>query len=204
MHNTILQDDLFYCSHLGASDKDEEDIKQFTVRDKKGAGLLKYIQCYAFPDEDAGIMRTYMIRDNSTSELVGYFSIKAGLISLNEHEEINVNSDTGEETRKIVFDTLPGVELANFAVNNSYIKKYPENKGVGLIMFQSFIMPIIKQAAETIGIKILYLFALPYQKLISRYKDYGFSRLDDPYEDQLHSRLKPSYDESCKFMYQRL
>jgi hypothetical protein len=159
---------------------------------------------HAFPEEDAGIMRTYMVRDNSSSELVGYFSIKAGLISLNEHEEIVVDSITGKETRKTVFDTLPGVELANFAVNDSYIKKYPENKGVGLIIFRSFIMPIIQEAAKSIGIKILYLFALPYQDLISRYKSYGFSRLDDPYEDQLHSRLKPSYDESCKFMYQRL
>ena len=28
-----------------------------------------------------------MVRDNYSSELVGYFSLKAGLISLNEHEE---------------------------------------------------------------------------------------------------------------------
>lgn len=197
----ILQNDLFYCNHLGMSDQDEQDIKNFTVRDKKGAGLLEYIRYYAFPEEDAGIMRTYMVRDNRTSELVGYFSLKAGLISLNEREEVFVDSQTGEEKKKAVFDTLPGVELANFAVNHSYVKANPGMKGVGQVIFDSFIVPIIRQSSESIGIKILYLFALPYQDLISRYEDYGFSRLDNPYEDQLHSRLKPFYDDSCKFMY---
>ena len=200
----ILQNDLFYCNHIGASVQDEHDISCFTVRDEKGLGLLDYIRHYAFPEEDAGIMRTYMIRDNLSSELVGYFSLKAGLISLNEREEVIIDPETGEEKKKVVFDTLPGVELANFAVNQTYIRNHPDLKGVGLVIFNSFIRPIIRQSAENIGIKILYLFALPYQELMSRYKEYGFSRLDDPYEDQLHSRLKPFYDESCRFMYQLL
>jgi len=200
----ILQSDLFYCNHHGMSERDEHDIMEFTVRDEKGLGLLDYIRYYAFPEEEAGIMRTYMVRDNLSSELVGYFSLKSGLISLNEREEVFVNKDTGEEKKKVVFDTLPGVELANFAVNSTYIKAHPDLKGVGRVIFDSFIVPIITQAAENVGIKILYLFALPYNDLMARYEDYGFLRLDDPYEDQLHSRLKPYYDESCKFMYQIL
>ena len=200
----ILQNDLFYCNHLGVSGADEHDISCFTVRDEKGLGLLDYIQHYAFPEEEAGIMRTYIVRDNLSSELVGYFSLKAGLISLNEREEVIVDPKTGAEKQKVVFDTLPGVELANFAVNQTYIRNHPGLKGVGLVMFNSFIRPIVKQGAENIGIKILYLFALPYQELMSRYEDYGFSKLEDPYEDQLHRRLKPFYDESCRFMYQIL
>ena len=62
----------------------------------------------------------------------------------------------------------------------------------------------MREAAETIGIKILYLFALPYEDLIDRYKTYGFSRLEKELEEELHKRLKPLYDDDCKFMYRML
>lgn len=42
----------------------------------------------------------------------------------------------------------------------------------------SGILPVVREAAESIGIKILYIFALPYDELISRYEKYGFSKLD--------------------------
>ena len=185
----------------------------FTVRDEKGAGLLEYIQHFAFPDEDAGTMRTYIVRDNRSSELVGYFSLKAGLISYNERDvavideltgEEVVDPETGEKRMRRVFDTLPGVELADFAVNQTYIKSHPDLKGVGLVIYKRFILPIIDRAAEEIGIKILYIFALPYEELISRYEKYGFSRLAEKYEIEIHNRLKPEYDESCTFMYRML
>ncbi len=83
----ILQSDLFFCNHIGVSGNDEADIAAFTVHDEKGEGLREYIQNYAISDENAGTMRTYIVRDNYSSELVGYFSLKAGLISMNEHEE---------------------------------------------------------------------------------------------------------------------
>ena len=167
----------------------------------------------AFLDEEAGTMRTYIVRDNRSSELVGYFSIKAGLSSYNEHDVIvvdevtgkeKINEETGETVVRRVFDTLPGVELADFAVNQAYIKNHPDLKGVGLVIYNKFILPVIREAAETIGIKIIYLFALPYTELISRYMKYGFSRLDAKYEAELHTRLKPDYDESCVFMYRML
>ena len=122
----ILQNDLFYCNHLGASDSDVRDIMEFTVKDPEGRGLVRYLQHYAFPEEDFGTMRTYVVRDNFSSEMVGYFSVKAGLISVNEvHTENNVT-----------FDTVPGVEMANFAVNHTYLSNHPELKGVGLIIFK--------------------------------------------------------------------
>ena len=48
---------------------------------------------------------------------------------------------------------------------------------------------------------MVYIFALPYEHLIERYKTYGFQRLPESEENDLHRRLKPRYDESCKFMY---
>lgn len=66
--------------------------------DENGEGLREYIQYYAISDENAGTMRTYIVRDNYSSELVGYFSLKAGLISMNEHEEEIPDSETGSST----------------------------------------------------------------------------------------------------------
>ena len=131
---------------------------------------------------------------------MGYFSLKAGLVSLNERE---VEVQEGESKRtEILFDTVPGVELANFAINSSYIKNRPSVKGIGVVIFQQFVLPIVRQVAENVAVKILYIFALPYDGLIKRYKDvYGFERLGEYDEHELHKRLKPAYDQSCVFMY---
>ena len=190
----ILQNDLFYCNHLGVSENDERDILSFSVKDPNGKGLVRYLRYMAFPEEEAGTMRTYVVRDNFSSELVGYFSVKAGLISVNEvHTE-------EEET----FDTIPGVEVANFAVNDTYLQNHPELKGTGLIIFNDFIVPVIQEASKSVGVKIVYIFALPFERLINRYKEYGFLRLDSASEEELHKRLKPNYDENCIFMFQQL
>ena len=190
----VRQSDLFYCEHLGASERDRQDIRHFSVRDERGEGLVNYLQHSAFPDEEAGHMRTYLVRENSTSELVAYFSLKAGLVSLDE-----IKTEMG-----IAFNTLPGVELANFALNNEFIRKRPEMKGLGLMIFTRFVRPLIKDASKVVGVKFIYIFALPYEGLIERYGQYGFKRFEPDQEADLHRRLKPSYDDECIFMYQIL
>ena len=155
---------------------------------------MNYLQNFAFSDEKMGVMRTYLVRDKRSLELAGYFSLKAGLISLNE-----VKTEGG-----VVFDTLPGIELANFAVNNEYIKRHPDVKETGFVIFNDFIQPLVDDIAGRIGVKIIYIFSLPAEKLIRRYSQYGFARLDSASEAELHRRLKPSYDEGCIFMYQQL
>ncbi len=190
----ILENELFYCDHLGASEHDEKDILYFSVKNEDtGEGLVDYIKYYAFLEEAAGVMRTYLVRYRSTNELVGYFSLKAGLVSTNE-----VRTEEG-----ILFDTVPGVELANFAVNNEFVKKYDAH-GVGIVIFKDFVKPIIMESSKNIGIKIIYIFALPYDRLIKTYQHYGFARLSEKSEAELHQRLKPVYDQSCIFMFQTL
>ena len=188
----VLQNDWINCDHIGASERDREDIMNFSVRDGRGEGLVYYLQHDAFPDEEEGNMRTYLVRDNWTSELAGYFSLKAGFVSFNE-----VQTDTGAE-----FDTLPGVELANFALNNRYISKNPDSRGAGLSIFDTFIVPIIEDVAKKVGVKFIYIFALPFDGL--RYNEYGFKRFDAIHEAELHKRMKPRYDSECIFMYQML
>ena len=190
----VLQNDTFYCDHLGATERDRQDILKFSIRDERGKGLVDYLQHSAFPDEEEGLMRTYLVRENQTSELVGYFSLKAGLVSFNESK-----TETGT-----AFDTLPAIELANFALNNEYIRKAPNLKGIGLIVFSDFIRPLIQNIARHVGVKAIYIFALPYEGLIQRYTQYGFARLEAVHEAGVHKRLKPRYDNECIFMYQML
>jgi len=190
----VLQDSAFYCDHLGASENDARDILSFSVQDDRGEGLVNYLQKFAFPDEENGTMRTYLVRNNLTSELVGYFSLKAGLVSFNE-----MKTETGA-----VFDILPGIELANFAVNSEYVSNHPKSKGVGAIIFKHLIVPLVHDVAGRVGVKVLYIFALPFEGLIRRYTQYEFMRLETGHEADVHKRLKPRYDEGCVFMYQML
>ena len=109
----LFQSNTLYCDHIGASDTDRQDIMNFSARDERGEGLVNYLQRFAFPDEGEGNMRTYLVRDNETSELAGYFSLKAGLVSLNE-----TKTETGAE-----FDILPGVELVILRLTRTIYEK---------------------------------------------------------------------------------
>ena len=78
---------------------------------------------------------------------------------------------------QVEIDSLPAVELANFAVNRTYKAAHKEQKGIGSIIFLDFVLPTIKMAAERVGICIIYIFALPYSSLIKYYETLNFRRL---------------------------
>ena len=196
----ILSDGDYYCDHI--KETDLEDIKDFTVRNPEIAGnLAAYIKQWAWDDENEGLMRTYIVRDQVTDEIAGYFAIKAAMMSVNERKK--VDRRTGKE--RIYFDTMPGIEIANFAVNETYIEHNEEVRGIGVLIFYEFIYKIITGIAEMLGVKYLFIYALPYDTLIQRYmKYYHFRRLPDALEQKLHKRIKPEYDDDCVFMYQKL
>ena len=92
--------------------------------------------------------------------------------------------------------------LSNYLQN---VVKHPEWKGLGVMIFDSFIRPLASQVASISGTMLLYIFALPFDSLIDQYrKAYRFLRLEKKDEDDLHKRLKPFYDQSCIFMFQML
>ena len=193
-NSQILENELFSVVHISDDCDAERDILSFSTREDTGQGLVEYLQTNAIADESAWNMRTYIVRDRRASEMAGYFSLKAGLISLNE-----IETEDG-----VIFDTLPGVEVANFALNGNYLNAHSGMRGIGKNLFTDFIIPIIEDAASRIGIRIVYIFALPIKRLIDRYHEYGFVRLEQQAEDELHKRIKPFYDEGCIFMYQML
>ena len=190
----ILENELFYCEHLTNRENVIEELSSFSIQKSTGNGLLNYLKNYALDDEYSGEMRTYLVRDKQTQEIVGYFSLKAGMVSINE-KRILFHRE---------FDCIPGIELANFAVNDSYRETHKEYAGIGKIIFSYFIYPIVKKVSNQIGVYMLYIFALPYKKLLSYYETLHFQRLTSTEEYYVHKRIKPRYDKDCVFMCQKI
>ena len=80
----VLENELFYCIHIADTEEIEQQLRHFTVKKKTGNGLVNYLQNYALVDEENGEMRTYLVKDTDSHEIVGYFSLKAGMVSVNE------------------------------------------------------------------------------------------------------------------------
>jgi len=176
----------FECRRILKSD--EMLIQSFEVAHKNGGFLADYLKLCALDDEDANMARTYLVIDRVTKELVAYFSLKAGFISTNDWFRS--------------FDSIPGVELANFGVNGAYKRNHEEFRGIGKLIFVDFILPKVEEAGRVIGIKVLYIFALPYKSLIEKYEEYNFRKLSRLQQFFIHLRIRPRYDRSCVFMYQ--
>ena len=134
--------------------------------------------------------RTYLIKDKETKELAGYFSLRTGLITVQSDEEN--------------FDTIPAIELSNFAVNKVFRENHPEVRFMGAFIFRTFIRPLAECMSKYIGVNSLYIYALPEDKLIEHYKTLGFSRLPVEQERFVYNHVKPKYDADCIFMYQTL
>lgn len=190
----IVKNELYKAIPIFLSGLTDSEIKNFAVKHKEGQGLVNYLYGLAQLEEEKNLMRTYVVRDVETNEFVGYFSLKAGMISIDE-KRIN---------DFISFETRPAVELANFAVNYTYLLNHDDMVGCGISIFDTLIIPIIEEVSKKIGINLIYIYSLPVNKLVSRYKKYGFKRLSLERENELHKRLKPIYDKGCIFMYQEI
>jgi hypothetical protein len=148
----------------------------------------------AMREENDAIARTYLVLDRDTEELVAYFSLRAGQIGIN-------TKSNGRFLRRNEFEPVPGIELANFAKNERYVKAHPEYKGLGYVIFEEFILPIVKNISKMVGVKILYIYALPRKNLIDHYKTYGFTKLEPSLQKYVERRFRPRYDRGCAFMY---
>lgn len=190
MDNKLIDNEIFYCEPLLAKEENLRLIQKFHVAEETGLGLEMYLKRYAVSDELSHEARTYLIRDNVTDEIVGFFSLKAGMVASRKKRSF----------LRTEIDSLPGVELANFAVNSAYKAAHKEQTGIGSIIFLDFILPIIKMSSEKIGLCLVYIFALPYPQLIKYYETLNFRRLGRVEEAFVHRNYKPRYDEGCIFM----
>lgn len=185
-----IQHSLFYYEHLLDNPQNIDEIKNFAIRERSGFGLELYLKQTSVFDEENRLNSTYLVKDKMTHEIVGYFSLKTGLFT------VEMSSVEG------YFDTIPSVEMSNFAVNALYRANHPDIKRIGEIIFRSFVLPIVKHIQNFVAVKALYIYALPEEKLISHYERLGFSRLSEEEEAFVHAHVKPKYDDDCIFMYQ--
>lgn len=185
-----MENNIFQCKPL-LEDGFTADILNFYIEKKTGKGLEKYLKYFAIKDAASQLSNTFLIREKGTDYLVGYFSLKAGGIPVNEKNR-GITSE---------FDMIPGIELANFAVNDNYKKKHPDIKHIGTIIFSDFVLPIIREVRKYSAVRVVYIFSLPYKPLLNYYEKLGFQRLERKEEKKLHRRVKPAYDRGCIFMY---
>lgn len=182
-----LNDELFTIEHLS----ENENVADFVVANPKGKGLEYYIRKCAVADEKEGIARTYIIKDSLTTEIVAYFTLRSGLVTV---------------SRGLLkgFDAITGIELANFAVNATYREVHDEIPRLGSYIFSSFIFPLVNEISNYVGASLLYIFALPEDKLMSHYETMGFSRTSEKMERFVYRHIKPIYDKNCVFMVRKI
>lgn len=202
-NNTIiLEKEPFICERLVSTKENIDLISTFKPKYEEGSALAEYLYFQAFNDQNSHKMKTYIIKDKNSGELVGYFSLKAGMVSDKDgYHTIKIN---GREEEISGFKALPGIELAYFAINGSYSESHTEYEGLGKVIFYYFICPIVKQASELIGAHFLFLYALNQDSLIEYYKSLKFYRLGSIKEEKLHSRVRPINNIKCTFMCQKI
>ena len=183
----------FTLEHLTDSEENRRLICNF-ASGNNAFGLEQYLKDLALEDENLWESRTYLVKDSFTRDLACYFSLRTCLVPL--------SIGNGK------FFTVPGVELANFAVNEAYRQAEREKgrvtKKIGAYVFSQFILPISRHVAEFVGAKWLCIYAIPEAKLLEYYSRLGFRRLDRQQEDFVYGHVKPEYDQNCIFMYQSI
>lgn len=183
----------FSLEHLKKSEINESLVMEFSVSEKSAIGLENYLKYTSFIDEDDNMARSYLVKDCVTGEIACYFTLRTGLIT----QRVSEDDDN-------LFDSIPAVELSNFAVNANYKKKHPEVQRFGHFVLYNYIFPIVRTVADYVGVKVLYIYALPNEKLIEHYKTMGFHRLSSKNEKFVQSHVKPKYDAECIFMCQTI
>lgn len=184
------------------SEADLENMAEFSVR-KEGGFLANYLAyrtsdgkiCSpALYDEKTSRARTYLVIAKKTNEIIAYFTLKAGMIGIKQ-KRFSISQN---------IDSTPGIEIANFAINDEFKKKYGNLKGLGYIIFNDYILPKIEDARRIVGVRILYIYALPNNNLIEHYHSYGFTKLQAFQQKHIEKWFQPYYDKGCVFMYQNL
>lgn len=96
------------------------------------------------------------------------------------------------------------IELANFAVNDTYRENNDCIPKLGSYMFSNFVLPLVQYINQYVGAQYLYIFALPNDALMAHYQTMGFQSMDTKAEKFVYRHVKPFYDKGCKFMYQAI
>ena len=184
-----LNDEICCISHLSALDKD--DISKFVIKRRQGRGLEVYLKEVALQQEAIGESRTYIIRERECNQIVAYFTLRTGLITVSRGFLRGFNTHTG-------------IEFANFAVNDAYREDNDRIPMLGSYIFYSFVIPLVQYISDFVGAELLYIYALPHDRLMEHYRTMGFETASKKVSRYLYRHVKPFYDRQCVFMYQAI
>ncbi|MBR2811417.1 MAG: hypothetical protein IKD69_08560 [Solobacterium sp.] len=207
----------FVCTGLRDDPDNLRRVKDFVIdreeqyRDMDTIiGLEAYLRHAAWDDDYNRQTKVYVIRDERHPEMIAaYFSLKAGMVAYRDAESFISEAEREHLRRqniKSIPEALPAIELAHFAVNDSYRRVIRREgapvKGLGAFFYPQFIYPIILEAADMIGVRLVYLYAAGDEALVAYYRSvFRFHTLE--YDLDL-APIKPDYDQGCTFMYRSL
>lgn len=148
------------------------------------------MKLYARYYEEHNLAKTYILKDRECEEIVAYFSVKVCSMII------------GDSNKRIEY---PMLQIVNLAVNDTYKENHPEQRNLGRIVYSDYIYPIAAQIRKNASVWGICLYALDEKPLLKYYEEkLGFGRLPEDYEKAIHQNDKPSYDECCVFMYQKI
>ena len=197
----------FTIERLTSEESNRSGISEFSIDRESNlqdlsivVGLELYLKRCAWEDDLSGETCIYLVKYGV--DIVAFFGLKAGMISLGQKETFS--DEISGFTR--IPNAVPGIEITHFAVNDRFRQKYagtnvPTSR-LGRYIFPLMIEPIIVDVAEKIGVQVVYLYAAGDDHLVDYYEnEFGFI---PEYEKNIMTPLKPDYDENCTFMYKWL
>ena len=177
----------FYLEEL-TPDLNSYELKMFRCQHDE-TQLVCYLKKYARKHTETRMNKIYLVRSTKMNQLAAWFGLKMATLPYN---------DIGDSF------LVPAVELTHFAVDERY-KKADNTSGTlktGEFIFWNYILPIVKDAAQKVACKALFVFAIDTPKLVSYYKKIlKFKELPNTNEKQFFEYAEPDYDEGCKFLY---
>lgn len=185
--NVKMTDGLFYVEQL-TQDINSYELKMFRVQHDE-TQLTAYLKKFAKKHVEALQNKIYLVRSAKTGQLAAWFGLKAATLPYN---------DIGDSF------LIPAVELTHFAVDERFrrAKSSADSVRTGEYIFKAFIVPIVREAAERIACKNIFVFAIDNPRLVSYYKKYlGFKEITSVNEKQFFEYAAPDYDEGCRFLY---
>lgn len=199
----------FTCERMAGNKINRSLINGFSS--ERNSAFTAYLRNYSYREDLTNKKAVYLIKDGG--RIVGYFSLHCGLM-VRCHKKIlsGISSKTNNGNIEYFIDkdvidvtnVVPSIEITHFCINSSYRKKkstwtvtYGLNDySVGKYIYYKFLLPIVINVADEIGVQMIYLFCADdgSGKLIDYYKELGFSVMDNM------ACIRTGYDSSLSCM----
>lgn len=175
---------------------DTLEIKDENGKSYTPIGLENSIRNEVVELDKSSLLKTFLVYelhdDFPKKEFACVFCLRCSSINYQ-------NTETKDRYNQIV----PAIELVFLAVDKNYRIKHPLSDGLGVAVFDAFIVPVVKEISCLVGCKYLFLFSINSKKLVNYYiNNMDFMELDEEYESSVVNNLLTEYNEECKFLYQ--